>query len=522
MSLPSNLLEIAFVPIGAALQDTGAAIVAQNFAVSPSVLELDRTSGWALTTASEIGSFTGKARSAMELLAPPDLAVRRLILVGAGNPGAMTRKDWVHLGGFALGKICERSAACASIVAEVANAEHASSASMASDLALGAKLRHYRFSKYKITGGFDCDAAERRNGRARLEKLFIHTADPDGARARFVRHEAVANGVNFARDLINEPANILGPAEFSERVRLLEAFGLEVEVLKAEELARLHMKALLAVAQGSPQPACVCVMNWRGDPSSRARPLVLIGKGVTFDTGGLSIKPSQGMEGMKGDMSGAACVAGLMRALAERKATVNAIGIIGCVENTTSGSAFRPSDIVTSMSGQTIEIINTDAEGRLVLADLIWYAQERFHPKLIVDLATLTGAIMVALGKDCAGLFSNDDELAEHLRRASVATGEKVWRMPLDPAFDDMLSSRFADMKNIGGRYAPACVAAQFIQRFVKRTPWAHLDIAGPAMGAPESDINQSWGAGWGVQLLDHFIAEMHERHPTRANGSER
>ena len=253
-------------------------------------------------------------------------------------------------------------------------------------------------------------------------------------------------------------------------------------------------------------------MTWNGGRKGTA-PLAFIGKGVVFDTGGISIKPAAGMEDMKGDMGGAACVVGLMAELAERKANVNAVGLVGLVENMPSGSATRPGDIVTSMSGQTVEILNTDAEGRLVLADVLWYAQERFKPRLVIDLATLTGAIMVALGKEYAGLYVNDDKLAEHLIAASKATGEKIWRMPLDKAYDKMIDSKNADVKNIGGKWAGACTAAAFIQRFVKKDqPWAHLDIAGTAMDAPRSEINTSWGSGWGVQLLDRFIADNYEK----------
>jgi leucyl aminopeptidase len=253
-------------------------------------------------------------------------------------------------------------------------------------------------------------------------------------------------------------------------------------------------------------------MQWHGGKSKRAKPLCFVGKGVCFDAGGISIKPAQGMEDMKGDMGGAACVAGLMLVLAERKAPVNAAGLIGLVENMPSGSAQRPGDIVASMSGQTIEVLNTDAEGRLVLADVLWYAQERFKPRLIVDLATLTGAIMVALGKEHGGLFSNDDKLANELITAGEATGEKVWRMPLAKAYDKLIDSKTADMKNIGGRHAGAITGAQFLQRFIKDTPWAHIDVAGVAMDSNKSDINQSWGSGWGVRLLDRMVTDNYER----------
>ena len=253
-------------------------------------------------------------------------------------------------------------------------------------------------------------------------------------------------------------------------------------------------------------------MEWKGAKEKNRKPVAIVGKGVTFDTGGISIKPSAGMGDMKGDMAGAACVVGLMHALAARKAKVNAVGLIGLVENMPSGTATRPGDVVGSMSGQTIEILNTDAEGRLVLADVLWYAQDKYKPKWVVNLATLTGAILVALGNEHAGLFSNDDELSEKLTKTGNEVGEKVWRLPLGPKYDEMIKSDIADMKNIGGRWGGSITAAQFLQRFIKEgTPWAHLDIAGTGMGSPKTEINQSWGSGFGVRLLNRLIAESEE-----------
>ncbi len=345
-----------------------------------------------------------------------------------------------------------------------------------------------------------------------LQKLVIHCPDPDKARAAFARYQALVNGIVTARDLVNEPANALGPVEFADRVKELESSGLEIEILDEDQIGELKMGALLAVSQGSVRPARVAIMQWHGAKSKRAKPLCFIGKGVVFDTGGISIKPAAGMEDMKGDMGGAAAVVGVMQALAERKANVNVIGIIGLVENMPSGSATRPGDIVRAHSGNTVEILNTDAEGRLVLVDLISYVQERFKPRLMIDLATLTGAIMVALGKEYAGLFVNDDKLSADLLEASAETGEKLWRMPLDKAYDKMVEFKNCDIKNIGGRWAGACTAAAFIKYFVKDTPWAHIDLAGTAMDAPKSEISPSWGSGWGVRLLDRFVSDKYEK----------
>ena len=276
-------------------------------------------------------------------------------------------------------------------------------------------------------------------------------------------------------------------------------------------MEKLGMGALLAVGRGSEKASRMVVMRWKGAKSKKAQPVAIVGKGVCFDSGGISIKPAAGMEDMKGDMGGAACVVGLIHALAKRKAKVNAVGVIGLVENMPDGAAYRPGDILTSMSGQTIEVINTDAEGRLVLADALWWTKEHAKPKFIVDLATLTGAIMVALGQEHAGLFSNNNELAERLTAAGQATGEAVWRMPLGAAYDKQIDSKFADMKNTGGRNGGSITAAQFLKRFVGDTPWAHLDIAGTAMSSPSSEINTSWGSGWGVRLLDRLIADHYE-----------
>jgi leucyl aminopeptidase len=330
------------------------------------------------------------------------------------------------------------------------------------------------------------------------------------AKKAFASDDHIVDGVIIARELVNEPPNVLFPVEFARRAGQLRKLGVDIDVLDVKAMKKLGMGALLGVGQGSRQPSRTVIMRWNGGKKAE-QPVAFIGKGVCFDTGGISIKPAAGMEDMKGDMGGAACVVGLMHALAARKARVNVVGAIGLVENMPDGNAQRPGDIVTSMSGQTIEIINTDAEGRLVLADVLWYVKEKFKPKFMVDLATLTGAILVALGTEHAGLFSNNDELSERLYAVGQATGEKVWRLPMGPEYDKMMDSQFADMKNAGVRNGGSITAAQFLQRFVGDTPWAHLDIAGTAMGAPKTEINQSWGSGYGVRLLERLVAEYYE-----------
>jgi leucyl aminopeptidase len=376
-------------------------------------------------------------------------------------------------------------------------------AEQAADLALGAQLRAYSFERYKT---------KRKEGEERpaLAKITVAVGDLSAARTAWASRAAIGEGAAIARDLVNEPPNVLYPEEFARRATELKKLGVSVEVLDVKAMQKLGMNALLGVGQGSAHDSRLVVMRWNGGKTGTP-PVAFIGKGVCFDTGGISIKPAGGMEDMKGDMAGAACVVGLMHALATRKANVNVIGAIGVVENMPDGKAQRPGDIVKSMSGQTIEIINTDAEGRLVLADVLHYVNTRFKPKFMVNLATLTGAILVALGQEYAGLFSNDDELSERLSKAGEATGERVWRMPLGPEYDKLIDSKFADVKNTGGRNAGSITAAQFLQRFVGKTAWAHLDIAGTGMGSPQTDINKSWGSGFGVRLLDRLVADHYE-----------
>ena len=502
--------EIVFQPLSADLEPTVVLLAGDDVALAARARELDQKSGGAITKAAEAAQYKGRKKSTVEVLAPPRLgSVNRIILLGTGKGSDFKENDWVLLGGSAAAAINARKTKSASIVAEAPEAGHTKPDALAALLAFGAALRHYEFRKYLTKTPKPEDEGSEPDG---LQKLVIHCADPDKARAAYARFEAVADGTVTARDLVNEPANALGPVEFADRVKELEKLGLEVEILEEEELTKLNMGALLAVAQGSVRPARVAIMQWHGAKSKRAKPIMFVGKGVVFDTGGISIKPAAGMEDMKGDMGGAAAVVGTMQALAERKANANVIGIIGLVENMPSGTATRPGDIVRAHSGQTVEILNTDAEGRLVLVDLISYVQERFKPRLIIDLATLTGAIMVALGKEYAGLFANDDKLAADLLEASASTGEKLWRMPLDKAYDKMLESKNADIKNIGGRYAGSCTAAAFIKYFVKDTAWAHIDLAGTAMDAPKSEISQSWGNGWGVRLLDRFVHDNYEK----------
>ena len=502
-----DLLDIQFMPLSAAPAGAVLLLAGQELALGPAARGIDERMKGALSKAARAADFTGKAKTSIEVLAPSGIDAARLILAGTGR--AAKELDRLQLGGVAFAQISARKGETGTIIADPADPGEVSAEVFAADLALGALLRSYSFKKYQTKKSEDGAEEETPQG---LRKLVIQCAKPDLAAKAFASRKAVAEGVFLARDLVNEPANILGPVEFAERMRDLSRAGLEVEVFDEDQLQALKMGALLAVGQGSERPSRMVVMQWHGAKSKRAKTLCFVGKGVCFDTGGISMKPAAGMEDMKGDMGGAACVAGLMLALATRKAAVNAVGLIGLTENMPSGKATRPGDIVASMSGQTIEVLNTDAEGRLVLADVLWYAQQQFKPRFIVDLATLTGAIVVALGKEYAGLFANDDRLASELAAAGEATGEKVWRMPLAKAYDKMIDSKNADMKNIGGRHGGAITAAQFLQRFVKDTAWAHLDVAGTAMDFGRNDINQSWASGWGVRLLDRLVADNYEK----------
>jgi leucyl aminopeptidase len=500
-------LQISFASLSAATSGAVMVLAGEDLALGTAARALDERSKGALLKAARAADFKGKAKTSVEVLAPGGLEAQRVIV--AGTAGVGSELERLQLGGYAFAQLSARKGDAAALIADPADVGEVTTEAFAADLALGALLRSYTFRKYVTRSSEENGEKEPRDG---LRKLVIHCAKPDAANKAFLSRKALAEGVFLARDLVNEPANMLGPEEFAERVRDLTGSGLEVEILAPDDLKALKMHALLAVGQGSVRGSRVAVLQWNGAKTKRAKTLCFVGKGVCFDTGGISMKPAGGMEDMKGDMGGAACVAGLMLALARRKAAVNAVGIIGLTENMPSGTAQRPGDIITSMSGQTIEVLNTDAEGRLVLADVLWYAQERFKPRLIVDLATLTGAIIVALGKEYAGLFSNDERLASELVAAGQTTGEKVWRMPLAKAYDKMIDSKNADMKNIGGRNGGAITAAQFVQRFIRNTPWAHLDIAGTGMDTPKSEINQSWGGGWGVRLLDRLVADNYEK----------
>lgn len=455
-----------------------------------------------LDRAEKAADFKSSRNATCVILAPQGSPADKLVVLGMGDGEALTQNDWLNAGGAAAGAFGKAG----SVAIYLDMPGHEPDGAMVAQFALGIQLRAYAFDRYKV-------ATKTKDGEtappSRIAVTLVAASAAEAKKAMKTT-DAIADGVILARDLVNEPANILGPLEFADRAKALEKLGVEIEILTEKDMKKLGMGALLAVGQGSVRPPRLVVMQWKGAKAD-AQPVAFVGKGVVFDTGGISIKPAGGMEEMKGDMGGAAAVTGLICALAGRKAKVNAIGIIGLVENMPDGNAYRPGDVVTSMSGQTIEVLNTDAEGRLVLSDALHYCNDRFKPKLMVNLATLTGAIGVALGAHHAGLFSNDDALAAALTDAGQKTAEKLWRMPLGKDYDKMIDSKVADMKNTGGRYAGSITAAQFLKRFVGETAWAHLDIAFTAINAPSNDINQSWASGFGVRLLDAFVADHHE-----------
>ena len=451
--------------------------------------------------------FHGKKNELVPVIGPPGLPVSRIVLVGLGKPKAVDARLLEDLGGTLAAHLNSAGESEATFAVDLGDGAPVKPAEAAACLAYGAALRSYRFDKYRTK--------QKPEQKPSLSSITVSAASPGEAKQAYQALGAAAEAVAFTRDLVSEPANELYPESMAERASALagpDLPGLTVEVLDENRLSELGMGALLGVAQGSVRPPRVVVMQYRGVAADVA-PLAFIGKGVTFDTGGISIKPAGGMWDMKWDMAGAGVVIGLMRLLAARGARVNAVGLVGLVENMPSGAAQRPGDIVRSMSGQTIEVLNTDAEGRLVLADVLWYCQDRFKPTAMIDLATLTGAVIVALGHENAGLFANNDELAERLVAAGKAVGEPVWRLPLAESYDRAIDSDAADVKNIAGdRAAGSIIGAQFVQRFVNNVPWAHLDIAGVAWSKKDAPTVPKGATAFGVRLLDRFVADHYEK----------
>ena len=498
-------MDIEFVSSGPLVGDAAAAIAAPIYegqVLGAAAEAIDGATSGAISRALVAGRFTGAKGQTLDLPAPHGVEAARVVLLGAGPKDGFDGAAAEALGASAFQAVKQSGATALELKLADLSIEHAARA------AFGVRLAAYRFDRYLTK--------EKPEKKPSVKETRVACADPEAAVTAFAPLSALADAIVFTRDLVSEPANVLYPEEFAHRVKMLEPLGLEVEILGEAEMTELGMGALLGVGQGSARQSQLAVMIWKGAADPNTAPVAFIGKGVCFDSGGISIKPADGMEDMKWDMGGAGAVAGLMHALAGRKAKVNAVGILGLVENMPDGDAIRPGDILTSMSGQTIEVINTDAEGRLVLADAIWYCNTRFKPKAMVDLATLTGAMIIALGHDYAGLFSNNDDLADGLLAASKAEGEPLWRMPLHAGYEKQIDSMAADVKNTGGRPGGSITAALFIQRFVESgVPWAHLDIAPVAWKKPSTLPTSPDGAtGYGVRLLNRLVANVYEDKP--------
>ncbi len=495
------MLDVNFVK--SALPKSGALVllVAEGETLTGDLLvELDAATDGTISRSFAAAEFKGKAGSTCVMLAP-GAGLSRVVAVGIGKAEALTHREAEEAGGHAAALLMREASATV--------AAGGLSASLAAAVAMGAALRCYRFDRYRTT--------EKADEKPKLAKISVLVASLAEAKAAWVPLKATVSGVFLSRDLVSEPPNVLTPAEMAERCKSLESLGLKFEVLGPKEMTKLGFGALLGVAMGSACEPRMVVMHWngsdapKGKKAAKSQPIAFIGKGVTFDTGGISIKPAAGMEDMKWDMAGAGTVVGLMATLAGRKAKVDAIGLVGLVENMPSGTAQRPGDVVKSYSGQTIEVLNTDAEGRLVLADVLAYCATKYDPKFMIDLATLTGAMIVSLGHEYAGYFANDDTLATQLFGVAEETGEKLWRMPLADCYDKQLKSEIADMKNITGRPGSAITAAQFIQRFVGGKTWAHLDIAGVAWSSKDTATIPKGATAYGVRLLDRLVASHYE-----------
>ncbi len=448
-----------------------------------------------LGAAAKLGRFEGDAGSLIEHVYSDGENARRLLLAGIGSGSV---EDYEKAGAALTAKLLTSGATELLIDAGGADAERVAR------LATGVVLRGWRHDRYrtKLTA----------KQKPTLEHISIVTTDP-GAAAAWDRAQAIIAGISLTRALVSEPANVIYPESFVERAMHLVDLGVEIEVLNDDAMRALGMGSLLGVGQGSARPSRLLCMRWDGTGGSTKTPVVFVGKGVTFDTGGISLKPPAGMEDMKWDMGGAGAVVGAMKALAGRKAPAHVVGVCALVENMPDGNAQRPGDVVTSMSGQTIEVINTDAEGRLVLCDAMTWVQRKYAPKVMVDLATLTGAMIVALGHEYGGMFSNDDGLAAQLTAAAASAGDPLWRLPLGDAYNKLIDSPIADMKNVGPREAGSITAAQFLQRFVDDgVKWAHLDIAGMVWASKPGAVWDKGATGYGVRLLDRYVADNHEQ----------
>ncbi|MEM7498087.1 MAG: leucyl aminopeptidase [Pseudomonadota bacterium] len=478
----------------AALEGTVVVFAAADKMLAPAATTADRLCGGALSRAVGDAAFKGKAGVVTMVNWPAGMAARRLVLACAGEDadGAALRR----VGGAVAKALAPKGAVT---IATGGTAPD----DMIAGFVLAVALRLYDFREYK-------KPEEDAEGPPPPRSLRVLADNAEALARESSAQMALAEGIYFTRDLVNEPANRLTTEEFAARLAAMQELGLEVEIMGEPELEALGMRALLGVGQGSVTETKVVTMKWMGGGDEA--PFALVGKGVVFDTGGISLKPAAGMEDMTMDMGGAGVVSGVMRTLALRKAKANVIGVVGLVENMPDGNAQRPGDIVKSMKGDTIEIINTDAEGRLLLCDVLWHVQQAYKPSAIVDLATLTGAVIIALGHHRAGYYATDDGLASDLEAACEATGDDCWRLPLGKPYADQLKSRKADIKNTGGRPAGSVTAAEFLHAFVEEgMPWIHIDIAGVAESSGGTDLAPKGATGWGVAALDQLVRTRYE-----------
>jgi leucyl aminopeptidase len=497
-------MKIAFAKPGWPSDGAIACCIVEGVPLPPTAARLDRLTKRALSRALETSRFRGKLGEALSVLAPRGVAAGRIVLLGAGKADRIDASAAQRIGGSLIGHLAQSGERAAALAVDAPRRSELPTPEIAAHIAVGACLRAYRFDKYRTSN--------RPEERPSLKSLTLMLEEPADARRAFAPLASTAASACIARDLVNEPANVMTPRAFADAARGLSALGIDFEVLGARKLRRLGLNLMLGVGQGSAHEPQLVVLRWNG-AAEASPPLAFVGKGLTFDSGGISIKPAAGMEEMKTDMAGAAAVLGVVRALAARRARVNAVGVCALAENMPSGAAQRPGDVIRSASGQTVEVIDTDAEGRLVLSDALWYAQDRFKPRAMIDLATLTGSIVVALGHEYAGLFANDERLAGQLVAAGTATGERLWRMPAGETYDERIKSDIADMKNDGGRWGDSINAAVMLKRFVGKTPWAHLDIAGVAWTKEDLATAPKGATGFGVRLLDRFVADSFEDH---------
>lgn len=479
-------------------------LVTESKKLPASLQALDKKAGGVVASALASSGFTGKKLSTLSVHVPTAAGTSQVVIIGAGKESELGTLCFEKIGGKAVQELNKIRAKTATIIASEMATKKVAAAEQAARLASGAALGSYDFTKYFTK--------KKEDEKASLTKITIATAQMKAAQSAFAPLATLAEAVNFTRDIISEPANIIHPESLAAECKKLTKYGLAVKILGEAEMKKLGMHALLGVGQGSTKESKLVVLEWNGNAKQK-QPVAFVGKGVCFDTGGISIKPAGGMEEMKWDMGGSGVVIGLMQALAARKAKVHAVGVVGLVENMPDGNAQRPGDVVKSANGQTIEVLNTDAEGRLVLADALWYAQKFHKPKMIIDLATLTGAIIVALGDTRAGLFSNDDALCDQLTKVAEKVGEPMWRLPMGDDYDRQINSDIADMQNIGReRQAGSITAAQFLKRFIENdTPWAHLDIAGVAWSKKASELGAKGATGYGVRLLNQLVADYYE-----------